>query len=122
MKHPFFIWFNRNAQFIVVPKTTITAQFRFTLVQTVYDVSFNLEGFNETGAFAMLFTDIVYDVEIKRRHLDRVVSGQIEFNGINRTPGPIPAPFYTYVQGYPDNGYTQLVSQEVSTGEVKSHA
>lgn len=99
-------------------KSTISALFRFALIQTVYDVRYDLQDFKEYGAFTLLYTDIIYAIEIKRQHSDRVVTPTIEWDKVNYIPGPIPGPFRMIAKGYPDNGYTQLVCREVNGADI----
>lgn len=84
-----------------------------TSVQTVYDVKFDLKDFAETGAFTLLYSDVVYNIDIRRRHSDREVTATIKFETVNRTPGQRPGQYKMIAKSYPDNGYTQLVNREV---------
>lgn len=86
----------------------------FTRVQTVYDVKYDVIGFKETGALTLLFTDVQYNIEIQRQHSNGSVSATIKFDTVNTTPGKRPGQYGMIAKGYPDNGYTQLVSREVS--------
>lgn len=85
-----------------------------TNVQTVYDVMYDVKDFVETGAFTLLYIDIVYIVEITRRHADHVVKAEIKWINVNQTPGLRPGQYKMIAKAYPDNGYTQLINREVS--------
>lgn len=89
-----------------------------TKVQTVYDVMYDVKNFVETGAFTLLYMDVVYIVEITQRHSDHVVNAEIKFESVNTTPGSQAGQYKMIAKSYPDNGYTQLINREVSF-EVK---
>lgn len=84
-----------------------------TRVQTVFDVKFDLKDFAETGAFTLLYIDVVYIIEIIQRHSDRTVAATIKWENVNRTPALRPGQYKMIAKSYPDNGYTQLINQEV---------
>lgn len=87
-------------------------------VQTVYDVVYDLKGFAETGAFTLWYADVVYSVDISQRHSDHVVTATIKFKTLNKTPGMKPGQYKMIAKAYPDNGYTQLISKEVSVAKL----
>lgn len=108
-------------RFIFILKSFISATFMFTGVQTVYDVKYDVIGFKGTGALTLLYTDVLYNIEIQRQHSNRTVTAAIKFDAVNNTPGKRPGQYGMIAKGYPDNGYTQLVSREVNSAvDLKS--
>lgn len=88
-------------------------------IQTVYDVMYDLKGFSETGAFTLLYADVVYSVDINQRHSDHVVTATIKYKTVNTSPGVEGSGQNKMIsKAYPDNGYTQLISREVSVAEL----
>lgn len=80
-----------------------------TRIQTVFDVNFDLKDFAETGAFTLLYMDVVYTIEIRQRHSDRAVSATIKLEAVNITASA----YGMIAKIYPDNGYTQLINKVV---------